>query len=399
MGEKEKQAVIPPHGGELVNRIVNPAEVEEIRPEALRGPTWVLSPRQRCDFELLANGGFSPLSGFLGRADYESVISGMRLVGGDLWPIPVCLDVPGDLARILGPGDRLTLLDPDGKALGLLRVRDIWRPDRMTEARTVYGTDNREHPGVDYLLARTNPWYLGGELDAFELPPHGDFPELRPTPSQLRAEFVTLKWDRVVAFQTRNPLHRAHQELTLRAAKEADAHLLIHPVVGQTKPGDVDHVTRVRCYKAALAAYPPGVGKLALLALAMRMAGPREAIWHAIIRKNHGASHFIVGRDHAGPGKDSAGKWFYDPYAAQDLLRKNEKEIGVKMVEFKMMVYVKELKSYVPENEVPAGMETLNISGTELREKMQKGEDIPDWFTFPEVARILRESPLAGGGG
>lgn len=395
--KQEKQGFIVPHGGKLVSRIMAPARAAELRNGGLPGPSWVLNPRQLCDLELLANGGFSPLTGFLSRSDYESVLSRMRLTDGELWPIPVCLDLPEKLGETLETGSRLTLLDPAGKPLGLLHVRDAWRPDRVAEALAIYGTESREHPGVEYLLAKTNPCYVGGDLEVFGLPAHEDFPELRRTPAQLREEFEALNWKRVVAFQTRNPLHRAHQELTLRAAREAEAHLLIHPVVGQTKPGDVDHITRVRCYKAALAAYPPDVGKLALLPLAMRMAGPREALWHAIIRKNHGATHLIVGRDHAGPGRNSAGAWFYDPYAAQDLLRANEKELGIEMVEFRMMVYVKDLKVYVPENEVPAGMETLNISGTELRERLQAGQDIPEWFTFPEVTKILRESPLAGG--
>jgi sulfate adenylyltransferase len=228
------------------------------------------------------------------------------------------------------------------------------------------------------------------------LPPHDDFSELRLTPFQLRAEFARRGWTRVVAFQTRNPLHRAHVELTLRAARDRKANLLIHPVVGMTKPGDVDHVTRVKCYKAVLSAYPPNTALLSLLPLAMRMAGPREAVWHAIIRKNHGVTHFIVGRDHAGPGKDSAGGWFYEPYAAQDLLRQYEKELGVEMVEFKMMVYVEETGKYLPDDEVPPGMKSMSISGTELRRMLADKKDIPSWFTFPEVAEVLRNSPPPG---
>ncbi|MBI4459250.1 MAG: bifunctional sulfate adenylyltransferase/adenylylsulfate kinase, partial [Acidobacteria bacterium] len=256
----------------------------------------------------------------------------------------------------------------------------------------VYGTASKEHPGDNYVLNKTNPWYVGGRVEGLEAPTHYDFRTLRLSPAELRAEFVRLGWRRVVAFQTRNPMHRAHQELTLRAAKETESNLLIHPVVGMTKPGDVDHYTRVRCYQALLPHYPAKMAKLALLPLAMRLGGPREAVWHAIIRKNHGCTNLIVGRDHAGPGSDSKGKPFYDPYAAQDLLRQHQKELGVGMVPFKNMVFVKEQDTYFPEDELPQGAHPLNISGTELRRRLAEGREIPEWFTFPEVAQELRRT-------
>jgi sulfate adenylyltransferase len=276
--------------------------------------------------------------------------------------------------------------------LAVLQVEDVWQPDREKEAQAVFGTTSREHPGVAYLLDKSHPYYVGGRLEGLRLPAHYDFPSLRLTPAELRAEFARLGWKRIVAFQTRNPMHRAHQELTLRAAREANAHLVIQPVVGMTKPGDLDHYTRVRCYQSLLNHYPPDTAKLALLPLAMRMGGPREAVWHAIIRKNYGFTHLIVGRDHAGPGADKSGKPFYGPYDAQELLRKHEKELGVQMVDFKMIVYVKELDAYVPDNEVPAGTTAMNISGTQLRNLLAKGQDIPEWFTFPDVVKELRRT-------
>jgi len=254
----------------------------------------------------------------------------------------------------------------------------------------VFGTTDPAHPGAGYLLRHTHPWYLTGELKVLQLPAHPDFPQLRRTPAQVRAEFAGRGWPRVVAFQTRNPLHRAHQELTIRAARQADAHLLIHPVVGITKPGDIDHHTRVRCYQAILRHYPADRVLLSLLPLAMRMAGPREALWHAIIRRNYGATHFIVGRDHAGPGLDSAGRPFYEPYAAQELLRLHAGELGIDVMTFRRLVYVPSLGAYLPEDEAPPDGPVLSISGTELRQRLAEGRDLPAWFTPPEVAAELR---------
>ncbi len=384
--------LVAPHGGKLVDLLVDPDRAAELKLASRDWQSWDLTPRQLCDLELLLDGGFSPLGGFLTRQDYELVCAAMRLANGTLWPIPVVLDVPESVAGVLDAGASLALRDPEGLLLAALRVEDVWRPDREAEAHAVYGTTNREHPGVGHLLDRTHPWYVGGRLEGVQLPVHYDFRSLRLTPRELRAEFARLGWRRVVAFQTRNPLHRAHQELTLRAAKEAQANLLIHPVVGMTRPGDVDHYTRVRCYQAVLDRYPPHTVKLSLLPLAMRMAGPREALWHAIIRKNYGCTHFIVGRDHAGPGADSRGRPFYDPYAAQSRLREHEEELGVGMVPFRTMVYVEEMDAYVPEDAVPSGTRALTISGTELRHRLARGGDIPGWFTFPEVARELRRS-------
>ena len=381
-----------PHGGLLVNLLVDADRRTALQQESKHFPSWDLTPRQVCDLELLMNGGFSPLTGFMGRKDYESVCSAMRLADGTLWPMPITLDVPEAFAQTLNAGTSLALRDAEGVMLAVLHVEDVWAPDRLAEVQSVYGTTNKEHPGVAAILDRSHPWLVGGRIEGLQLPTYYDYHELRLTPAEVRDEFAKAGWTRVVAFQTRNPMHRAHQELTLRAAKEVDAKLLVHPVVGMTKPGDVDHYTRVRCYKALMPTYPPNTAKLALLPLAMRMGGPREAVWHAIIRKNYGCTHFIVGRDHAGPGKDSSGKPFYGPYDAQELLRKHEQELDMVMVPFRNMVYVQDLDKYFPEDEVPAGAKVLDLSGTEQRRRLQTGAEIPSWFTFPEVVKVLRET-------
>jgi sulfate adenylyltransferase len=385
--------LIPAHGGELVQLIAARDRSAELKAHSREWPSWDLTARQLCDLELLLSGGFSPLQGFMRRADYERVCHNMHLTSGVIWPMPITLDVTEEFARKLTPGtSKVALRDAEGVMLAVLHVEELWQPDRKQEAQSVFGTTSAVHPGVDHLLNRSNPWYVGGRVEGLQAPTHYDFKTLRLTPAELRAEFSRLGWRRVVAFQTRNPMHRAHVELTFRAAKTVEANLLIHPSVGMTKPGDVDYFTRVRCYQLLLSKYPPGTVKLSLLPLAMRMGGPREAIWHAIIRKNHGVTHLIVGRDHAGPGKDSDGRPFYGPYEAQELFKKHESEIGVTMVPFSMMVYLEDQDRYVPDNEVPSGARVLNISGTELRARLNEGRDIPSWFTYPEVVRELRRS-------
>jgi sulfate adenylyltransferase len=385
--------LIPAHGGELVQLVASAERSAELKAHSREWPSWDLTGRQLCDLELLLSGGFSPLRGFMTRADYEGVCNSMRLKSGVIWPMPITLDVTEEFAKKLQPGSsKVALRDPEGVMVAVLHVDEVWQPDRQAEAKSVFGTTSTVHPGVDFVLNRSNPWYVGGTLEGLQLPTHYDFKALRLTPAELRNEFARLGWRRVVAFQTRNPMHRAHVELTFRAAKTVEANLLIHPSVGMTKPGDVDYFTRVRCYQLLLSKYPPGTVKLSLLPLAMRMGGPREAIWHALIRKNHGVTHFIVGRDHAGPGKDKDGKPFYGPYEAQELFKKHEKDIGVTMVPFSMMVYLENQDCYVPDNEVPQGARVLNISGTELRDRLNEGRDIPAWFTYPEVVRELRRS-------
>jgi sulfate adenylyltransferase len=314
----------------------------------------------------------------------------MRLADQSLWPIPIMLDVNEELAKNLSEGSILALRDAEGVMLAALNVEQVWQPDLMHEAQQVFGTTNPEHPGVQYLQHSTNPWYVGGKLEVLQLPHHYDFVEFRLTPAQLRDKFTSFGWHHAIAFQTRNPMHRAHQEITFLAAKEIEANLLIHPVVGMTKSGDVDHYTRVRCYMSILKHYPHHTAMMSLLPLAMRMGGPREAIWHAIIRKNYGCTHLIVGRDHAGPGSDSSGKAFYGPYDAQELLQSHEQELGIKMVPFKMMAYVANMDKYIPIDEVPDGADVKMLSGTELRDRLATGRDIPAWFSFPDVVKELR---------
>jgi sulfate adenylyltransferase len=385
--------LISPHGGALVDLLVDEARATELKKQSAEWPSWDLTPRQLCDLELLLNGGFSPLRRFLGKDDYESVRDSMRLSDGTLWPVPITLDVSDDFAAGLREGTTsVALRDSEGVMVAALHVEELWRPDLEAEGRAVFATADRKHPGVEFLTGRSGPWYVSGSLEGLQLPHHYDFRDLRHTPGELRAQFTRLGWRKVVAFQTRNPMHRAHLELTLRASKEVEANLLVHPVVGMTKPGDVDHYTRVRCYQALMSGYPHHTATLSLLPLAMRMGGPREALWHAIIRKNHGVTHFIVGRDHAGPGTDSAGNPFYGPYDAQELLGRHEAELGVAMIPFNQMVYVEDLDSYVPEDEVPQGSRVLSISGTEQRRRLNEGRDLPEWFTPAPVAAELRRS-------
>jgi sulfate adenylyltransferase len=385
--------LIPPHGGELVDLIAQPETVNQLKSHSREWPSWDLTARQLCDLELLLSGGFSPLRGFMNRADYESVCRNMKLASGVLWPMPITLDVSEEFAKSLKPGSsKVALRDAEGVMLAVLHVEDVWQPDRQAEAKAVFNSTSKAHPGADYTINKANPWYVGGRIEGTQSPSHYDFRSLRLTPAELRAEFARLGWRRIVAFQTRNPMHRAHQELTFRAAKQVEASLLIHPVVGMTKPGDVDYFTRVRCYQLLSSNYPPGTLKLSLFPLAKRMGGPREAIWHALIRKNHGCTHFIVGRDHAGPGKDTDGKPFYGPYEAQEVFKKHEADIGVTMVPFNMMVYLEDQDKYFPTDEVPKGARVLDISGTELRQRLNEGRDIPNWFTYPEVVQELRRS-------
>jgi sulfate adenylyltransferase len=332
----------------------------------------------------------------MNQKDYEGVVSNNRLADGNLFSIPITLDVSQQTIDEVGvkTGARVALRDfRDDRNLAILTIEDVYQPDKEKEAREVFDKDgDRAHPAIKYLFETVKEFYVGGKLEAIDRLEHYDYVGLRYTPAELRLHFDKLGWSKVVAFQTRNPMHRAHRELTVRAARARQANVLIHPVVGLTKPGDIDHFTRVRVYQALMPRYPNGMAVLALLPLAMRMAGPREAIWHAIIRKNHGATHFIVGRDHAGPGKNSKGVDFYGPYDAQDAVEKYRDELGIEVVPFLQMTYLPDSDEYKPKNEVAEGIKTLDISGTELRKRLRTGQEIPEWFSYPEVVRVLRES-------
>ena len=351
-----------------------------------------LTDRQLCDLELLLNGGFAPLNGFMNQKDYDSVLNEMRLSNGSIWTIPINLDISKDFAERINHNEKILLKDKEGFSLAILTITDIWEPNLKNESKKIYNTTDLTHPGVNYLINKTNRFYLGGLLEKISDPKHYDYKEYRHTPRQLRDVFKKLKWKKVIAFQTRNPLHRAHVEMIKNAIKNENANLLLHPVVGMTKPGDVNHYTRLRCYQSVLKRFDQKQAILSLIPLAMRMAGPREAVWHALIRKNYGCSHLIVGRDHAGPGLAESGKPFYGPYDAQELLIQHQNEIGIEMIPFKFMVFLPNLKSYKPIDEVKKGENHKTISGTELRKMLDNGQKIPSWFTYPEVAKELERS-------
>jgi sulfate adenylyltransferase len=381
-------AMAVPHGGTLVNLVVSAARAASLRAASREWRSWDLTPRQLCDLEMLSSGAFSPLRGFMNRRDYESVCAQMRLADGTLWPIPIVLDVSAEFARDLRAGDHVALRNPEGVMLAVVRVGEVWQPDRMAECEQVLDTSNLEHPGVAAVIER-GPVLVGGEIEAIQLPAHFDFRPLRHTPAQLRQIFLGLGTSRVVAFEAREVMHRAHQELTLRAARDANAHLLIHPPVGMARPGDVDHYTRVRCYQAL--SYARGSATLSLLPLAVRMAGPRDALWHAIIHKNYGCTHVIVRPECAGPGSAGHGRPARD---AQELVRRHEAELEIQAVPFRQMVYVDALNAHQLEDEVPPGTRVLNVSGAELRRLLASGAEIPAWFSSPEVVHELRRAHL-----
>jgi len=385
-----KAKLITPYGGKLVDLVVTGRERDELLARAAKLPSIKITTRNLCDLELIATGGFSPLTTFMGKADYEHVLKEMRLTDGTFWPLPITLTAdPKELPTV---GDELVLRDANFDVMAVMTLDEVFHWDPETEAALAYGTTDSKHPMVSEM-ARWNKVCITGPMKVVNLPKYYDFINLRHTPAQVREKLEAMGHDNVVAFQTRNPLHRIHEELTKRAAAAVQGSLLIHPTVGMTKPGDVDHYTRVRTYKALVDNYyDPKSTMLSLLPLAMRMAGPKEAVLHAIIRRNHGANHFVVGRDHAGPGNDSTGKPFYGPYDAQEIMKQYESEIGVKMVPFEMLVYLPDEDRYVEEKDVPKGAKTANISGTQVRDDyLAKGKLLPGWFTRPETAEILRE--------
>ncbi|MEA3326842.1 MAG: bifunctional sulfate adenylyltransferase/adenylylsulfate kinase [Chloroflexota bacterium] len=389
MTDKEN-TLIAPYGGHLVDLVAKGDERDELIKKAGAYPTVRLTPRQTHDLELLAVGAFSPLDRFMGRADYRSVLDEMTLADGTVWPIPITLTI--DKEDLPEQAEWVTLRDVHNQIVAVMRVEEIFRFHWKEEARKVYDTLDLKHPIVSEMVG-WGDLCLSGELKVLNLPAYDDFVELRLTPAETRARLEEMGNANVVAFQTRNPMHRVHEELTKRASKKIGGSLLIHPVVGMTKPGDVDHYTRVRIYKTLVENYYDDNTLLSLLPLAMRMGGPREAVWHAIIRRNYGANHFIVGRDHAGPGKDSQGKPFYGPYDAQELLKRVEKDVGVKMVPFELVVYLPEEDRYELASKVPEGATVFTISGTQVREDyLSKGVPLPDWFTREESAQILMET-------
>lgn len=383
--------LIPPYGDTLVNLVVSPQEADELKAHAGELPSIQVSERIVCDLELLATGGFSPLDRFMGQQDYQHVLDEMRLSNGYVFPIPITLPVePNPEIKL---GQDIALRNSKNELLAVMTVEEMYEWDKEEMAQKVFGTLDPHHP-IIAEMSRWGRFNISGRLRVLELPRHYDFRDLRLTPAQTRERLIAAGHENVVAFQTRNPMHRVHEEITKRAIESVDGTLLLHPVVGMTKPGDVDYFTRVRTYRALVSNYyDPDRVVLSLLPLAMRMAGPREAVWHMIIRRNYGANHLIVGRDHAGPGKDSMGKPFYGPYDAQEMAEKYSEEIGVKVVPFTMLVYLPDEERYEEVSKVPPGARTASISGTQVREEyLSNGEKLPEWFTRPEVAEILGES-------
>ncbi len=383
--------LIPPYGGRLVDLAVACETMDTLKAYASHLPSIQISERSACDLELLATGAFSPLERFMSRADHQRVLDEMRLADGTLFPIPVTL--PVELSPEIHLDQDIALRNAKNELLAIITVEEVYEWDRDEVAQKVFGSLDLRHP----LVAEMHRWgslNISGRLQVLQLPSHYDFRELRLTAAQTRARLGALGYSNVVAFQTRNPLHRAHEELTKRATQEVNGVLLLHPVVGMTKPGDVDHFTRVRTYKAlAEHYYDADRILLSLLPLAMRLAGPREALWHALIRRNYGANHLIVGRDHAGPGADSTGKPFYGPYDAQELVSRYSEELGVKMVPFSQLVYLPDEERYEEVSKVSPQARTADISGTQVREEyLSNGRPLPAWFTRPEVAEILAES-------
>ena len=380
-----------PHGGVLRDLYLSGAALAKANERAHDLPAWNLTRRQSCDLELILNGAFSPLDGFLGSADYRGVVDEMRLTNGVLWPIPVTLDVTEAFAASLQAGAQVALLDPEGILVAIVHVEDLFRPDKAAEALAVYGTDDCAHAGVRYLLQDTNPVYVGGRLEGVQPPPHYDFLHLRDSPRELRARFEKLGWRRVVAFHTTSIMHAVHYELTIRAVRESDANLLIHPSVGVSHVAESDYYERVRCYEVLAQRYPEPTTMLRLLPLATRFAGPREAIWHALIRKNYGCTHFIVGSDHASP-RMKDGRRFYEPNEAHRALDDVVDELDITVVPFNENVYVEDRAAFIPCDEVREDMRVLTLSDRELARRLDEDQALPDWFTFPDVVAELKKS-------
>ena len=380
---------VEPYGRELVDLVVDRERRKILKELALNLPEVIMNERQMCDLELLGTGVLSPLRGFLTRPDYESVLDRMRLQDGLLWPLPICLDISKVQAEPLEAGQSLALRDPEGFLLAVMHVDDIWPVDKERECEQVFSTLDKRHPGVKYVMDVGGDYYVGGKVEILSLPIHFDFRQIRRTPSEVRELYRKLGWHRVIAYQTRNPIHRPQFEMTLRAMRRAKANLLILPLVGMTSPGDFDHYTRVRCYRAVSKYYPPESFVLNLLPMAARMAGPREALLHAIISKNFGCTHLIVGRDHGSPGTDSNGRPFYEKYAAQEAIERHSEELGISPVSFEEMVYLPFEDEFRTTDEIPDGTQTVSLSGSEIRHRVREGRRIPDWATFPEVVEEL----------
>ena len=383
--------MIEPHGKTLVSFHLSADELSEYSELSNKTASLTLSLKQQCDFEMIANGAFSPLSTFNNQKDYEEILLNNKLSNGLVWPIPIVLDVPDQFLKSLDKNEYISLRNAEGFLLAILKVNEFWAPDKKEEANSVFKSNDPNHPGVDYLFNHTNNNYISGELVPIQSNKYFDFTHLRKSPQEVRDFFRLNNWKDVIAFQTRNPMHRAHYELTKLAMDEHNSKLLIHPVIGMSKPGDIDHFTRVKCYQHIIKYYPENSVELSLINLAMRMAGPKEALWHAIIRKNYGCNRIIIGRDHAGPGVNAEGKPYYQPYDAQELIAQYQEELEIKMVPFKEMVFAKNKKTYLPLDKIEQDDPIEKLSGTQFKELLQQRTEIPTWYSFPEVIHELRK--------
>jgi sulfate adenylyltransferase len=398
---------VPPHGGRLVNRLVDAEHAEHLKDVSRDYPSLTLTQRQACDLELLLCGAFSPLESFLDKAAYDSVLDTMRLPDGTLWPMPIVLDVPARFAEKLQPGLRIALRDAEGFMPAVLKVWDIWQPDKRREAEAVYGTNSDRHPGVRYLYEQVQDTYISGTLEGIQLPVHYEFQTLWDTPEELRALFAKMGWRKVVAFQTSKPMHRMQRDITLQAAKDIGGHILLHPTVGMTKPGDLHYYARVHCYQAIRRHFPHNLAALSLLPLAMRMAGPREALWHAIVHQNFGCSHMIVGPKHAypplprtngesplplGEGQGEGSENFYAPYASQELLQQYQEELHIQILPIEAQCYVPSKDRFLPLSQIERQRLDCNeYTDAQLKRDLALGNDVPDWFSYPEVVRELHK--------
>jgi sulfate adenylyltransferase len=378
---------ILPHGGQLVNRMLRGEMRQAVRERAERLPKVNLNNMNLSDLELIATGAMSPLTGFMGQADYERVVSEMRLSNNLLWSIPVTLPVDDEVAATIQIGQEIALCE-DGRVLAVMEVAEKFGYDKEREAEMVYGTTDEAHPGVARLYRLGNV-LLGGEIWVVELPAAADeeFPELRHTPAQSRRMFARRGWRRIVGFQTRNPIHRAHEYIQKAALEIVDG-LFLHPLVGETKADDIPADVRIASYEAILRDYYPAESVLlGVFPAAMRYAGPREAIFHALLRKNYGCTHFIVGRDHAGVGD------YYGTYDAQRIFDNfSREEVGVEILPFDYTFYCRKCGMVVSSKTCPHGKEDwIYLSGTQVRQMLENGEMLPPEFTRPEVSKVLLE--------
>ena len=382
--------LIAPHGGTLVNPLVNGDRADEIREHSKVWPSIDLTQRQLCDLELILNGGFSPVDRFMGSAETASVVNEMKLLDGTFWPHPILLGVDEQTADGLEIGGEVALRDAEGVMLAVLSVDEIFRRDREAVLAALFGGDRMDCADARRSLKRTPPFAVAGRLEGLQLPVHYDFRELRLTPMELRRKFGRLGWRRVLAYQTHQTMHRAQQAATQQTAQDLGTSLLIHPVVGLNQPGDVDHYTRVRCYQEIVPHYPAFLARLNLLPLAVRGGGPREALLHAIVHKNHGCTHFMVEVNGQGSVLEVVGAPGYERDEAREEVAAHAEDLGIEMVASEETVWVENRKRFVQVSDVTANDRELRMTGEDVRKRLADGREIPDWFSFPSVVRELR---------